>query len=63
MLHAGFGRVSFADAALRENFAALVAAVVAARPKKAKGANFGGYVTKARAGALPFLAPMCPSWA
>ncbi len=56
VLHAGFGRVSFADAALRENFAALVTAVVAARPKKAKGANFGGYVTKARDGSPPSLA-------
>jgi len=55
VLHAAFGRVSFADAALRENFAALVTAVVAARPKKAKGNNFGGYVTKARVGPPPFF--------
>ena len=48
MLHAGIGKVSFAEGALKENFAVLANAVVAARPKKAKGSNFGGYVLKAR---------------
>ncbi len=49
MLHAGIGKVSFAEGALKENFTVLANAVVAARPKKAKGSNFGGYVLKARA--------------
>ncbi|KAK9826089.1 hypothetical protein WJX81_001108 [Elliptochloris bilobata] len=46
VLHAGIGRVSFAEEALRENLVTLASAVVAARPKRAKGANFGGYVQK-----------------
>ena len=48
VLHAGIGKVSFAVEKLRENLAVLASAVVAARPKRAKGANFGGYVQKAR---------------
>ena len=48
VLHAGIGKVSFAAEKLRENLAVLASAVVAARPKRAKGANFGGYVQKAR---------------
>lgn len=48
VLHAGIGKVSFAVEKLRENLAMLASAVVAARPKRAKGANFGGYVQKAR---------------
>lgn len=47
VLHAGIGKVSFAVVKLRENLAVLASAVVAARPKRAKGANFGGYVQKA----------------
>ena len=47
VLHAGIGKVSFAVEKLRENLAVLASAVVAARPKRAKGANFGGYVQKA----------------
>ena len=48
VLHAGIGKVSFAVEKLRENLGVLASAVVAARPKRAKGANFGGYVQKAR---------------
>ena len=57
MLHAGIGKVSFAEGALKENFAVLANAVVAARPKKAKGSNFGGYVLKARPPRLSFAGP------
>jgi ribosomal protein L1 len=47
VVHAGLGRVSFAPEALQANVAALVAAVLAARPKGVKGGAAGGYLLSA----------------
>jgi large subunit ribosomal protein L1 len=44
VVHAGVGRRSFAAEALVDNTAALVAAVLAARPKGVKGGGAGGYL-------------------
>lgn len=42
-MHAGIGKVSFPDAHLAANFAALAAALLAARPKGVKGSGVNGY--------------------
>ena len=47
VLHAGVGKISFADDALHANIAALAAALMSARPKGVKGSGAGGYLLTA----------------
>lgn len=43
-MHACIGKMSFPDEHLYTNFGAFAAAIMAARPKGAKGSGVGGYV-------------------
>lgn len=47
VVNTGVGKVSFEPEAIAENAAALVAGVLAARPKGVKGSGLNGYVKKA----------------
>ena len=45
-MHAGVGKVSFADGDLEENVGGLVAAVLAMRPKGLKGAGAANFLLR-----------------
>ena len=47
VVHAGLGKCSFGAEALLDNVAALVAAVLAARPRGVKGGTISGYLLSA----------------
>jgi ribosomal protein L1 len=43
-VHAGIGKLDFPDDHLVANFGSFAAAIMAARPKGAKGTGVGGYI-------------------